>query len=612
MSEGENGAAPDAEKSANPPVAAPPQQGGGSSFFQRRGGSTGTSSAPPPPTRPKKRREGALSAMSGLLSFVLVLLVGGVFALLSAHHLLNEPGPLRADKIVILPSGADTQEILGQLEAEGVIENSTLLSLAMLLEGKRGLRSGEYLFKQNITPRDVIDELINGRQVLHSITIPEGLTSEQIVQRLQDSDVLAGEPRDIPKEGALLPETYKVARGYPRSKLLAKMQEDQRKLIDQIWSRRAKDLPFRTPYELVTLASIVEKETGKADERPHVAAVFVNRLRKGMRLQSDPTIIYGLAGGKATLGHGITRAELEKYSPYNTYLIDGLPPGPIANPGRASLEATANPLPTADLYFVADGTGGHVFAPSLDQHNRNVQRWRQIERDKASPPDVAPPGLAPPSLPPRDQRGEAGEIMRFLVIDAEQEDYPKGRAMTADDGATHRLGKFGPWAGMLAIGSYEDPTLEADRRYDALRSARPFFTHASAQPKSKAPGFDPTSSLAEAASGEEGEAADAPDSEGGVASYPVSEARKAELKARAAKFGLAQSSDRLPEGVIGAPDQRLEAAPAAYAAGDGGATAARRRSKVIDASEGLAIDPLRDSSWDLNSAKIVPGNLSGR
>src|SRR5208282_282062 len=156
---------------------------------------------------------------------------------------------------------------------------------------------------------------------------------------LRESDILAGDIMETPKEGMLLPETYKVARGYSRTKLIAKMQEDQRKLIDQIWARRSRDLPFRTPFELVTLASIVEKETGKAEERPHVAAVFVNRLRKGMRLQSDPTIVYGLVGGKATLGRGILRAELDKYTPYNTYIVDGLPPGPIANPGRAALEA---------------------------------------------------------------------------------------------------------------------------------------------------------------------------------------------------------------------------------------------------------------------------------
>ncbi|HYA80991.1 MAG TPA: endolytic transglycosylase MltG [Methylocystis sp.] len=545
------------------------------------------------------------------MSFLLVALVGGVFAMISAHHLMSEPGPLTADKTVILPSGADTAEILAQLESEGVIENPLLVNLAMWIEGKRNLKAGEYLFKQNVSANEVIDELVSGRQVLHAITIPEGLTTDQIIQRLQDSDFLAGELREPPKEGALLPETYKVTRGFPRSKLLAKMQEDQRKLLDQIWARRAKDLPIRTPYELVTLASIVEKETGKSDERPHVASVLVNRLRKGMRLQSDPTIIYGLVGGKATLGHGITRAELEKYSPYNTYLIDGLPPGPIANPGRASLEAAANPLQTPDLYFVADGTGGHVFSSTLDQHNRNVQQWRQHERDmkdKAGTPDVTPPALAPPAAPspPRDQRGGLSDVMRFVSLKERHEDYPADRALAADDGAAHRLGKFGPWAGLLEVGAFDDPTLMANRRYDALRPARAYFTLAEAQPR-RTTGFD-TAAL-NAQPDDESETADAESAAGDMATYPVSEARRAEIRAREAKLGLAQSSDRLPEGVLGAPDPRA-AAPAAYASNEVALAAGRRR--VIDASEGSAIDPLRDKSWDLTTPKTVPTNLSLR
>ena len=256
--------------------------------------------------------------------------------------------------------------------------------------------------------QEVIDTIVLGRAILHAITIPEGLTSQQIVERLRQDDVLAGDIQEIPREGALLPETYKFQRGGSRDSLLQKMARDQKLLLDEIWRRRSPDLPLASPYDLVTLASIVEKETGKADERPRVAGVFINRLRRHMRLQSDPTIVYGLVGGQGPLGRPLTRADIELSSPYNTYVIDGLPPGPIANPGRAALEAVANPSRTQDLYFVADGTGGHVFADSLDAHNRNVLRWRQIEQAK---PKIAPGTLAPGTVaPPAPGRDDHTEI----------------------------------------------------------------------------------------------------------------------------------------------------------------------------------------------------------
>ncbi len=568
--------------------------------------------------------------MSGFLSFILVAVVAGIFGLISARHVLNEPGPLRADKIVFLPPGSDTPEMLAQLEREGVIDNPLLLNATLFVENKRGaLKAGEYLFKQAVSLQEVMDELISGRQLLHAVTIPEGLTSEQIAQRLRESDILAGDILEAPKEGALLPETYKVARGYSRTKLLAKMQEDQRKLIEQIWARRSRDLPFRTPFELVTLASIVEKETGKAEERPHVAAVFVNRLRKGMRLQSDPTIVYGLVGGKATLGRGILRAELDKYTPYNTYIVDGLPPGPIANPGRAALEAVANPANSADLYFVADGTGGHVFAETLDQHNRNVQRWRHIEHDskeKAAPDlDHPTPGVAPPAPAPapRDQHGDAGAIGRLVLLTERHDDYPPSRAMAADDGATHRLGKFGPWPGMFVVESLDDPTT-ADPKLRALAPARPTFTLASAQPKSFS-GFDPTTMIGAAPESNEVAGPDeaAFNAEGGralleggdVASYPVSPRARAEQKARAAELGLSPGSDQLPPDVVGARDATPDAArPSAlgYASAETGASPTSRRPKALDASEGTPLDPLRDKSWDLTSAKNVPAIVNPR
>jgi len=336
---------------------------------------------PPPPPKAQKRRARRLGAFSGFLSFLLVLAIAGVAAFSALQRQLEAPGALPSDKVVFIAPRSEVVEIIDQLHAAGVIDAPTLLKAALWVEGRWGsVKAGEYLFRKEASLRDVMDTLVSGKQLLHSVTIPEGLTSEQIVQRLMDSDVLVGDVREVPREGTILPETYRVPRGMSRAELIRKMQTDQNRLVDQVWARRAPDLPIRSKFELVTLASIVEKETGRADERTRVAAVFHNRLNKRMRLQSDPTIVYGLVGGKGTLGRPIMRAEIIKPTAYNTYSIDGLPPGPIANPGRAALEAVANPSRTRDLYFVADGTGGHVFAETLEQHNRNVARWREVER----------------------------------------------------------------------------------------------------------------------------------------------------------------------------------------------------------------------------------------
>jgi UPF0755 protein len=225
--------------------------------------------------------------------------------------------------------------------------------------------------------------LIDGKSIVYKLTLAEGLTSATIIELVRGHPVLVGDVADIPAEGSLLPETYVFDRGTTRKDLVGRMQDDHTRVLDELWVGRAKDLPFSTKDEAVILASIVEKETGVASERPRVAAVFVNRLRKGMKLQSDPTIIYGLTKG-VPLGRGIRQSELEKPTPYNTYVILGLPPTPIANPGKASLAAVMNPAQTEDLYFVADGTGGHAFAATLDEHEANVRKWREIERQRAA------------------------------------------------------------------------------------------------------------------------------------------------------------------------------------------------------------------------------------
>ena len=359
--------------------------------------------APKPPKEIKKKRSRSslFSQLSVVLSLVLVGALVGMAGFVTVLLAERRAGPLAEDKTVILGREDDDGAISDQLERAGVIDNGALFSMMTLLDGQRSaLKRGEYEFHAGISMREVEDLLTHHRVVRHKLSIPEGLTSEQILERVRESDLLIGEVKDIPREGSLYPDTYVFERGDSRSALIAHMVAAQTKMINEIWAKRAPDLPVRSPGELVTLASIVEKETGRADERPKVAGVFVNRLNKHMRLQSDPTIVYGLVFGKGTLGHSITRAELQEATPYNTYAIDGLPPGPICNPGRLAMEAVANPARTHDLFFVADGTGGHAFAETLDQHSRNVTRWRQIEKD-------AKDKLAPDAAPPANIRGEA-------------------------------------------------------------------------------------------------------------------------------------------------------------------------------------------------------------
>jgi len=221
-----------------------------------------------------------------------------------------------------------------------------------------------------------------GDVVRHVITIPEGMTSQAVADLLASSPILTG-VAPAPPEGAVLPETYQVERGEDRAAVLQRMMDERDSLVARLWAQRQPDLPFADPEEAVILASVVEKETGVASERPRVAAVFVNRLRKGMRLESDPTIIYGLTGGKP-LGRGLKLSEITAPTPYNTYVIDGLPPTPIANPGREALAAVMDPPKTDDLFFVADGSGGHAFSSTYEQHLKNVQRWRGVEKAKAA------------------------------------------------------------------------------------------------------------------------------------------------------------------------------------------------------------------------------------
>ena len=326
---------------------------------------------------------------------ILIAIVVGITLMIGKQR-FEARGPLQEDKTVNIPKGYGPRDIAELLTREGVIEQPwVFIGGVIVRKAREELRYGEYQFTKHASISDVLDTIIEGRVVQHQFTVPEGLTSEQIVQRLLENDILTGSLREIPREGSLLPESYRFTRGMPRDQVIQRMQQAQKRLLQEIWDRRMSDLPIKTPEQLVTLASIVEKETGKPEERTRVAAVFVNRLKQRIKLQSDPTIIYGLVGGKGTLGRPIQRNEITQPTPYNTYVIEGLPPGPIANPGRASLEAAANPARTKELFFVADGTGGHAFAENLEQHNRNVARLRAIERGDATPAAAAP--AAPPA-----------------------------------------------------------------------------------------------------------------------------------------------------------------------------------------------------------------------
>jgi UPF0755 protein len=288
---------------------------------------------------------------------------------------------------IVLRNGAGLQEIASDLKRAGVVgSDAVFIAAAEVTGAAHRLKAGEYAFPSRASLAQIIDEIVSGRVVRHFITIPEGATSQAVMETLMRADFLTG-VAPSPPEGAVLPETYEARRGDDRAAVLQRMMNARDRLLASLWAHRRADLPYRTPEDAVTLASIVEKETAKPEERPRIAAVFLNRLRANMRLESDPTVIYGLTGGRP-LGHGLKVSELASLTPYNTYQVAGLPPTPICNPGRASLAAALDPPPTGDLYFVANGTGGHAFAATLQDHLANVARWRSIEtaRNCAHPP----------------------------------------------------------------------------------------------------------------------------------------------------------------------------------------------------------------------------------
>ena len=322
-----------------------------------------------------------MRAFFGTLLALVLLVGGGAFY---AYRQYEQPGPLQDARALIVPRGG-IGEVADTLAREGVIAGpATFQAAALVTSGDGALHAGELEFPAGASLREVLHILRTAKPIQHLVTIPEGLTAIQVAALLDRTPLLDGAVA-VPPEGSLLPETYAFDRGTTRAALIERATKAMSRMLDRAWAARSPTLPLDSPHDALVLASIVERETAKPEERPRVAAVFLNRLRQGMRLQSDATVAYGASGGTGALDHGLTRSELDSADPYNTYRIPGLPPGPIAMPGAASLRAVTQPMQSNELFFVADGTGGHVFARTQDEHFRNVAHWREVERARRQP-----------------------------------------------------------------------------------------------------------------------------------------------------------------------------------------------------------------------------------
>ncbi len=338
----------------------------------------------------KQRRSGNgfVEAINGLLSLVLLVLViaGGIFIYGVASF--NSSGPVDEDTTFLVEPGNALVTVANRLEEQGLISNAYIFRFgAVALRRDTDIKAGEFNIAAHSSMSDILRELADGTPIQWGVTVPEGFTSWQVVERVNADENLTGTITQLPAEGSLLPGTYSYRRGDSRQSVIEQMSAAMERAKNEVWESRNPDLPISTPEELVILASIVERETGLASERPQVAGVFINRLRIGMRLQSDPTIIYGITLGQGSLGRGLRRSEINEATPYNTYQIDGLPPTPIANPGIESLRAVADPDDHDYLYFVAAGalpSMGHIFAETYADHQRNVAAYREIEREAAA------------------------------------------------------------------------------------------------------------------------------------------------------------------------------------------------------------------------------------
>lgn len=328
--------------------------------------------------------------LNGLLTFLMVVLLAMTGAAVWFTDQVDKSGPVTETTMVTIPSGAGTRTIAKLLETKGVITSRHVFLAHQFAhrvwargQGRKveQLKAGDYEINPGYSVRKVAEIIRSGKATLVSVSVPEGLTSYQIVNRLLKHPNLTGEITEVPPEGFLMPDTYRVSMNASRQDVLELMANEQRKFLRSIWQQKQPDLPYKDVSEALILASIIEKETGRNDDPARIAAVFVNRLRKGMRLQSDPTILYGKFGTKVAWGSTIYRSDIQKKTTHNTYQIDGLPPTPICNPGRASIKAALNPAQTKELFFVANGKGGHIFSETVQQHNRAVAQWRKIEKE---------------------------------------------------------------------------------------------------------------------------------------------------------------------------------------------------------------------------------------
>ena len=320
-----------------------------------------------------------------LLAFLVVSLIGG--SVLTTYTQFVAEGPLETSTETLIEKGKSLRKIAKQLYREGIITSPSIFEIGVRASGQADkIKAGEYSIPRHASPKMVMNILTSGNTYIRRLVVPEGLTSEQVVALMDNAKGLVGDVMQLPKEGTLLPDTYHYSYGDTKEGMIERMQNAMDRTVEELWAARDPKITLKTPKEAVVMASIIEKETSRNSERAHIASVFYNRMKQGIRLQSDPTVIYAVTDGHVDKMKRVTYKDLKVQNPYNTYVIYGLPRGPISNPGRASIEAALHPMNTKDVYFVADGTGGHVFSPTYKEHQKNVENWRQISKGKKTTP----------------------------------------------------------------------------------------------------------------------------------------------------------------------------------------------------------------------------------